>query len=156
MQTYFHTVIKDSRLKAGLSKVTAARLLSVSERTLASYENGSVGVDDEMAVRMAQVYKCPAIIYYWTQDNACGRLFLPAIDERSLSENILDSLVNIESMKNEMPSLIMIGRDNRIDHTEIGIFDKIKNNGLIPLIKSSLAIIFSNKKKKLTGTKPIS
>ena len=109
-----------------------------------------------MAVRMAEIYNYPAIIYCWTRDNACGRLFLPAIDERSLSENILDSLVNIESMKNEMPSLIMIGRDNRIDHTEIGIFDKIKNNGLIPLIKSSLAIIFSNKKKKLTGTKPIS
>ena len=66
MQIYFHTVIKDGRLKAGLSKVAAARLLNVSERTLASYENGSVGVDDEMAVRMAQVYKYPAIIYYWT------------------------------------------------------------------------------------------
>lgn len=109
-----------------------------------------------MAVRMAELYNYPAIIYCWARDNACGRLFLPAIDERSLSENILDSLVNIESMKNEIPNLIMIGRDNQIDHAEAGIFDKIKNNGLIPLIKSSLAIIFSGKKKKLTGTKPIS
>lgn len=156
MQNNFYIVAKKGRIKAGLSKVVAARLLNVSERSLSAYENGSTAVDDDMAVKMAEIYNCPAIVYCWTRDNACGRLFLPDIDERSLSENILDSLVNIESMKNELPSLIMIGRDNQIDHAEVGIFDKIKNNGLIPLIKSSLAIIFSSKKKKLTSTKPIS
>ena len=149
MQTYFHTVIKDSRLKAGLSKVAAARLLNVSERTLASYENGSVGVDDEMAVRMAQGYKCPAIIYYWTQDNACGRMWLPKIDDNCcLSQNILSSFASVNAMqKDYIPQLVVIGQDNKIDGMEQGLFVKIREKGLKPLMKSTISLLFTAIKK---------
>lgn len=149
MQIYFHAVIKDSRLKAGISKVAAARLLNVSERTLASYENGSVNVDDEMAVRMANVYKCPMIIYCWTQDNACGRWWLPKIEKDScLAQNILCNFSSIETMQNEfLPKLIRIGQDNKIDEQERNIFIKIKEHGLKPLMKSTIALLFSKNKK---------
>ena len=149
MQTYFHTVIKDSRLKAGLSKVAAARLLNVSERTLASYENGSVGVDDEMAVRMAQLYKCPAIVYYWTHDNACGRRWLPKMENDScLSQNILSNFASVSAMqKDYMPQLVVIGQDNKVDGMEHGLFVKIREKGLKPLMKSTISLLFTAIKK---------
>lgn len=148
MQTYFHTIIKDSRLKAGITKIAAARLLNVSERTLTSYESGAVGVNDEMAARMAQIYNCPAIIYCWTQDNACGRLWLSKLDDKCLSQNILCNFSSIETMQNEfLPKLIRIGQDNKIDEQERNIFIKIKEHGLKPLMKSTIALLFSKNKK---------
>lgn len=148
MQLYFHTIIKDSRLKAGITKIAAARLLNVSERTLASYESGAVGVNDEMAARMAQIYNCPAIIYCWTQDNACGRLWLSKLDDKCLSQNILCNFSSIETMQNEfLPKLIRIGQDNKIDEQERNIFIKIKEHGLKPLMKSTIALLFSKNKK---------
>ena len=47
MQNNFYIIAKKGRIKAGLSKIAAARLLNVSERSLSAYENGSTAVDDE-------------------------------------------------------------------------------------------------------------
>ena len=148
MQTYFHVFIKECRLNAGFSKIKSARLLNVSERSLSDYESGKTAVDDALAVKMAQIYNCPAIIYCWTQDNACGRLWLSKLDDKCLSQNILCNFSNIETMQNEfLPKLIRIGQDNKIDEQERNIFIKIKEHGLKPLMKSTIALLLSKNKK---------
>lgn len=145
MQTYFHVFIKECRLNAGFSKIKSARLLNVSERSLSDYESGKTAVDDALAVKMAQIYNCPAI---WTQDNACGRLWLSKLDDKCLSQNILCNFSSIETMQNEfLPKLIRIGQDNKIDEQERNIFIKIKEHGLKPLMKSTIALLFSKNKK---------
>lgn len=149
MQKYFHIIAKKSRIDAGISKVAAARLLNISERSLYSYESGAVAVDDELAVRMAQIYKCPVIIYYWTQDNACDRMWLPKIDDNCcLSQNILSSFASVSAMqKDYIPQLVVIGQDNKIDGTEQGLFVKIREKGLKPLMKSTISLLFTAIKK---------
>lgn len=148
MQTYFHVFIKECRLNAGFSKIKSARLLNVSERSLSDYESGKTAVDDALAVKMAQIYNCPAIIYCWTQDNACGRLWLSKLDDKCLSQNILCNFSSIETMQNEfLPKLIRIGQNNKIDEQERNIFIKIKEHGLKPLMKSTIALLFTRNKK---------
>lgn len=151
MQKELHILIKKCRISEQLSQQRAADELHLSKTTLCDYERGVTEIPASTAVQMAKLYNCPQIVYVWSYDNDCGRLFLPRWSENSLAENILDNMVSLDTMKGYFPKLIAIGRDGKIDKTEHSIFNQIKSNGLIPLVKSTLALLFTGNKKSRTA-----
>ena len=150
MNTEFGNIISTARHNAGLTQEKAAEILNVVPRTLAYYENGYRSVPDDIALKMSELYHQPSLVYCWLRlCTRCGNEILPALMNRPLSENILDTLAGIEHMQQKASTLISIGRDGVIDETESNIFQKLIITCFKPFTRSMFAlslVTFPNKK----------
>ena len=70
---------KISRNNAKLTQEQAAELLGISARTLSDYENDHTKVPDDIVAAMADVYKCPLIVWWHLRHNSVLGKYLPDI-----------------------------------------------------------------------------
>lgn len=151
MQKPFNEYIKECRERSGLIIDEAAYLLNVCRRSLCDYEKGDTRVPDDIAFKMANLYHAPDIPYHWLANTKCGSEILPELSSRPLSENILDTLAEIENMQKKTPTLIDIGRDGVIDESESNIFKKLVMTCFMPIAKCMLALSLTNVPNKKTA-----
>ncbi len=147
MNNDFVKLIKKCRKNAHLTIEEAAFLLNTSTRNLYYYENGTSKVPDDMAVAMSRIYRNPLVKYAWLQNTRCAQAILPELGDKSLSENILDIMYVLDKMDAHSTDLIDIGRDNMIDDKERSLYEKIKQNCLLPLSRCVFALSFPINKK---------
>ena len=154
MQTLFHELIKQCRINAHLTLDEASFELNISRRNLCYYESGTNSVPDDIVFQMMKIYDTPAIGYEWLRNTKTGRLLLPDIENKNLPETILCLLANLNVADKCTMDLISIGQDGKVDAKEQPLYCRIVEN-LKPILKTVFSLNFY-KKKKLTGTKPIS
>ena len=154
MQILFHELIKQCRLNAHLTLDAASFELNISKRNLCYYESGTNPVPDDIVFQMMKIYDTPAIGYEWLRNTKTGRLLLPDIENKNLPETILCLLANLNAADKCTMDLISIGQDGKVDAKEQPLYCRIVEN-LKPILKTVFSLNFY-KKKKLTGTKPIS
>lgn len=153
MMKDFGLQLKICRETAGFTQETASSLLHISVRTLGSYESGA-NVPDDVVFQMMKIYDTPAIGYEWLRNTKTGRLILPDIESRNLPETILCLLADLDIADKYTMDLVNIGQDGKVDAKEQSLYCRIVEN-LKPILKTVFSLNFY-KKKKLTGTEPIS
>ena len=70
---------KISRNNARFTQEQAAELLGVAPRTLSDYENGHSRVPDDIVASMAEVYRCPLIVWWHLRHYSVLGKYLPDI-----------------------------------------------------------------------------
>lgn len=145
MNTNLPKLIKKCRVNAHLTQEEASEKLNIARRTLCCYEDGSLNLPDDIAVAMSNVYKNPAIKYMWLQNTRCAQSILPELGDKTLSENVLDTMYVLDEMQEHSHDLIAIGRDNKVDENEHTLFEKIKRSCFLPLARCVFALSFQTK-----------
>lgn len=149
----FGLQLKTCREAAGFTQEAASRLLHISVRTLGSYESGA-NVPDDVIFQMMKIYDTPVLGYKWLRNTKTGRSLLPDIESRNLPETILCLLADLNTADKYTMDLINIGQDGKVDAKEQPLYCRIVES-LKPILKTVFSLNFY-KKKKLTGTKPVS
>lgn len=154
MHDNFHGFIKQCRLNAKMTLDEASFELNISRRNLCYYESGTNSVPDDVVFQMMKIYNMPELGYEWLRSTKTGRLLLPDIESKNLPETILCLLADLNTADKCTMDLINIGCDGKVDAKEQPLYCRIVEN-LKPILKTVFSLNFY-KKKKLTGTKPIS
>lgn len=121
-------MFKEARLAAGLSREEASWRLHIGGRTLYDYETGKTLVPPDIALRMAEVYKQPAVAArYCSEICPIGQIYAQAVEIKDLAEAVLGLLKEYNDIREIRDSLIMIAADGVISEDELLTFKDILN-----------------------------
>ena len=117
-----------AREAAGMTRAEASEALSfISESSLEKIENGKTTAKPEDVLAMSKAYKCPELCNrYCSSECEIGKVTVPAIKARSLSEISLSVLSTLNSLDDEKKRLIEIAEDGEISSDEMDDFMRIQ------------------------------
>jgi transcriptional regulator with XRE-family HTH domain len=115
-----YELIKESRIKAGLSQDVAAQGLPFELRTLQYYESGERKIPADVIPSIAKAYNDKTLLAKCLNENPAWKTFMPALDFEGLSVadaaiNFIDDLEILYDLKKKAMHLL---RDKKIDETE--------------------------------------
>ena len=122
------TVYQLRREELGLSREKAAeRLQFISPERIERIESGKFTAHPDEIVLMAQQYGSPQLCNYFCA-NECeiGRLYVPEVKMRNLSQTVLEMLASLNAAKKLQDRLIEITADGRIEADEVKDFLQIQ------------------------------
>lgn len=124
------SLLATGRKMAGLSQEELAAKIPVNVRTLRKYESGEVETPDEIMLKVANMARCPLLIYKHmrTKYKICEEV-LPELAEMSLSQAVLGLLHELQDLEDKrvVPQLLMLMADGHIDPREEEDFSRIMN-----------------------------
>ena len=123
------TVYQIAREKRGLTIEKAGELMDgITSDRIAKLENGSVHVQPEDVVLMAECYKAPELCnYYCTHECAIGEKTVKEIEIKSLSQIAIETLNSLNKMTRLKDRLLEIVEDGRVRPDESDDFLIIKS-----------------------------
>ncbi len=123
------SIYQIARENAGMTRAEASEALEfISESSIEKIENGKTMAKPEDVIAMAKAYKCPNLCnQYCSGECEIGKLTVPAIKARSLSEISLSVLSTLNSLEREKERLIEITEDGEITEDELEDFNRIHN-----------------------------
>ena len=123
------TVYQIAREKNGLTIEKAGELIDgMTPDRIAKIENGSVHVQPEDIVLMAEFYKAPELCnYYCTHECAIGEKTVEVIEEKSLSQIAIETLNALNKMTRLKDRLLEIVEDGQVRQDENDDFLIIKS-----------------------------
>ena len=123
------TAYQIAREKKGLTIEKAGELIDgITSDRIAKLENGSVHVQPEDVVLMAECYKAPELCnYYCTHECAIGEKTVEEIEIKSLSQIAIETLNSLNKMTRLKDRLLEIVEDGRVRPDESDDFLIIKS-----------------------------
>ena len=117
-----------AREAAGFTRLSASEETGISESRIEKIEiRGSSPHPDEV-LAMAKAYSSPAILnYYCSHDCEIGREHVPEIEEKHLTQSVLEMLSSLNDLEDQKNRLISIASDGRIDESEIKDLARIQH-----------------------------
>ena len=117
-----------AREEAGMTRAKASEALEfISESSLEKIESGKTAAKPEDVLAMSKAYKCPELCNkYCSSECEIGKVTIPAIKARSLSEISLSVLSTLNSLEDEKKRLVEITEDGRITPDELDDFKRIQ------------------------------
>ena len=126
------------REELNLTREAAAELLeAITPDRLEKIENERTAAHPEEILLMAKKYNAPNLCnYYCSHDCPIGVRYVPEIQEKDLSQIILETIASLNIMNKKQERFIEIGADGVVDDEEMQDFLSIRNE----LEKISIAI----------------
>lgn len=115
------------REEVGLTREQASEKLYFSADTIERVENRGMIPSTEMVLRMAEVYREPAICnYYCSKQCAIGKRYVPEVEIKDLRQIVLEMTVEMNKMQSRQQRLMEIAIDNTVDDDQIDDFIDIQ------------------------------
>lgn len=116
------------REELGLSREKASELLgTVPSERIEKIENEKTIAHPEEVLSMAEKYRMPNLCnYYCANECPIGKLYVPEIKIKDLSQIVLEMLASLNLMNRKQEKLIEITADGVVDSNEIEDFIKIQ------------------------------
>lgn len=123
------TAYQMAREKRGLTIEKAGELMDgITSDRIAKLENGSVHIQPEDVVLMAECYRAPELCnYYCTHECAIGEKTVEEIEIKSLSQIAIETLNSLNKMTRLKDRLLEIVEDGRVRPDESDDFLIIKS-----------------------------
>lgn len=119
-------MFKTARSTAGISRECAAHQLYIGTRTLADYESGRTITPPDVALRMADVYKEPALpADYCAKVCPIGQVLAHSLDKPAFAVTVLRILKELADVERLQDKLIKIAADGELRHHEVDDFEDI-------------------------------
>ena len=119
-------MFKTARSTAGISRECAAHQLYIGARTLADYESGRTITPPDVALRMADVYKEPALpADYCAKVCPIGQVLAHSLDKPALAVTVLRVLKELADVERLQDKLIKIASDGELRQHEVDDFEDI-------------------------------
>ena len=119
-------MFKTARSTAGISRECAAHQLYIGTRTLADYESGRTITPPDVAMRMADVYKEPALpAAYCAKVCPIGQVLAHSFDMPAFAVTVLRVLKEFADMEQLRDRLIEIAADGELRQQEADDFERI-------------------------------
>lgn len=117
-------IYREIRDKLGLSREEASELLeTVPPERLERIENEKFPIQPEEVCIMAKKYKEPSLCnYYCSHECPIGKMYVPEVKIKALSEIVLQMIASLNSMKKRQERLIEITADGIIADEELKDF----------------------------------
>ena len=117
------------RESQSLTREKAAELLgTITEDRIERIEGGKLPRPDEI-VLMAEKYRAPQLCnYYCANECEIGRVSVPEVEAKSLSQITVEMLVTLNRLSNEKDRLLEIAYDGEITGSEIPDFVSFRSN----------------------------
>ena len=110
------------------TREAASELLeSISPERIEKIENEKSTAHPDEVMLMSEKYKLPQLCnYYCANECPIGKHYVPEIQNKALSQIVLEMLASLNSMNKKQERLIEITADGNIDKNEIRDFIKIQ------------------------------
>lgn len=119
-------MFKTARSTAGLSRECAAHQLYIGTRTLADYESGRTIAPPDVALRMAEVYKEPALpADYCAKVCPIGQVLAHSVERSEFAVTVLRVLRELSDVEQLRDRLIRIAADGELRQHEVDEFESI-------------------------------
>ena len=119
-------MFKTARSTAGLSRECAAHQLYIGTRTLADYESGRTIAPPDVALRMAEVYKEPALpADYCAKVCPIGQVLAHSVERSEFAVTVLRVLRELSDVEQLRDRLIEIAADGELRQHEVDDFESI-------------------------------
>jgi len=119
-------MFKTARSTAGISRECAAHRLYIGTRTLADYESGRTIAPPDVAMRMADVYKEPALpVDYCSKICPIGQVLAHSLDKPAFAVTVLRVLKELADVEQLRDKLIKIAADGELRPHESDEFGSI-------------------------------
>ena len=119
-------MFKTARSTAGISRECAAHQLYIGTRTLADYESGRTITPPDVAMRMADVYKEPALpADYCSKVCPIGQVLAHSVDRVEFAVAVLRVLQKFTDVDRLQEQLVDVAADGKLHEHEFGRFEAI-------------------------------
>lgn len=121
-------IYQTRREELGLSRDKASELLeTITPERIEKIENEKSTAHPDEVMLMSEKYKLPQLCnYYCANECPIGKHYVPEIQNKALSQIVLEMLASLNSMNKKQERLIEITADGNIDKNEIRDFIKIQ------------------------------
>ena len=121
-------IYQTRREELGLSRDKASELLeTITPERIEKIENEKTTAHPDEVMLMSEKYKLPQLCnYYCANECPIGKHYVPEIQNKALSQIVLEMLASLNSMNKKQERLIEITADGNIDKNEIRDFIKIQ------------------------------
>ena len=122
-------IYQNVREEKGLTRAAASALMvAITPEKIERIENKGILPHPEEVYEMAKAYKEPHLCnYYCANECPIGKVYVPEIRIKDLSQIVLEMLASLNAMKKSQEKLIEITADGIIDDEELKDFIKIQN-----------------------------
>ena len=117
-----------SREEAGLTRDAAAEKMEyVSTDRIERIEYEKSDPHPDEVLRMAECYNKPSLCnYYCSHDCPIGQVYVPAVEEKSLSQITVEMLNTLNILNDEKNRFLQIVVDGQLSESEVEDFDRIQ------------------------------
>ena len=137
------TIYQIARLSTDMTQEKVAEMLHISMKSIGAYERGETIPPDDIVCSMVTIYKAPWLAYtHLKLNNEVGKNYLPDIEFRELSANILDLQLEMAEAAKSQCDIAIVGRDNKIDADEQPIWNECMKK-IEKLIGAAFAVLLS-------------
>lgn len=121
-------IYQTRREELGMSRDKASELLeTITPERIEKIENEKSTAHPDEVMLMSEKYKLPQLCnYYCANECPIGKHYVPEIQNKALSQIVLEMLASLNSMNKKQERLIEITADGNIDKNEIRDFIKIQ------------------------------
>lgn len=137
-------IYQTGRKNAGYTQEQAAGFLAIDDRTLRNYESGAAPVPEDIAEKMAVLYKAPFLRYQHARTHATAAGFLPEIGEIEPSRAALQVMCAGKNFELVQTKMMMLAADGKIDVSEAGEWDEVIAAAQT-VIRAAFTLIFARK-----------
>lgn len=119
-------MLKKARNAAKLSREEAAHRLYIGSRTLADYELGKTIAPPDVVMRMAEVYREPALTAdYCSKICPIGQVLAHSLDRSEFAVTVLRVLKEFADVERLRDNLVNIAADGKLHDHEVDEFEVI-------------------------------
>ncbi len=137
------TIYQTARLSTDMTQENVAEMLHISMKSIGAYERGETIPPDDIVCNMVTIYKAPWLAYTHLKfNNEVGKKYLPDIEFRELSANILDLQLEMVEITKSQCDIATVGRDNKIDKDEQPVWNDCMKK-IEKLIGAAFAVLLS-------------
>lgn len=117
-----------AREEAGLTRDAAAEKMEyVSTDRIERIEYEKSAPHPDEILRMAECYNKPSLCnYYCSHDCPIGQVYVPAVEEKSLSQITVEMLNTLNILNEEKNRFLQIVVDGKLSENEVEDFDRIQ------------------------------
>ena len=117
-----------AREEAGLTRDAAAEKMEyVSTDRIERIEYEKSAPHPDEVLRMAEYYNKPSLCnYYCSHDCPIGQVYVPAVEEKSLSQITVEMLNTLNILNEEKNRFLQIVVDGQLSENEVEDFDRIQ------------------------------
>ena len=103
-------------------------MVYISDDRIEKIESEKSPAHPDEVLQMSRAYKCPSLCnYYCSNDCPIGKVYVPEIKQKDLSQIVLQILASLNSVEKQKERLIGITADGEISEDEITDFVGIKD-----------------------------
>lgn len=116
------------REEVGLTREQAAEKIFFSADTIERIENRGAIPSPEMVLKMAEVYREPALCnYYCSKQCPIGGRYVPEVSVKDFRQIVLEMMISMNNMQSKQQRLMEISLDNTVDDDQIDDFIDIQD-----------------------------